>query len=63
MKKKYRNIVVNGKTYAWNIIPRYNGISVRIWEDKKIIYNEFILGRNTITPKFIAEKIKKHLTK
>ena len=35
MKKKYRDIVVDGEDYAWMT----KGPSVTIWKDKKVIFN------------------------
>ena len=59
MKKKYRDITVDGVKYAWSC----NSYYVTIWKDKKIIlhHNADILlkkGEADVTPKYVAELIK-----
>lgn len=54
MKKKYRDITVNDKQYAWAV----QGIdSLVIWYNKKII-KVIDVSHITVTPKFVAETIK-----
>jgi len=52
MKKKYRDIVVDGKHYTW----MYTKDNLRIWYNKKEIYcnNDIDI---TVTPQYIAELI------
>ena len=61
MKKKHRNITVNGKEYAWNVHNNVDGDGgnlVKIWYNKKVIFNDIYGGHHNITPKFISEAIK-----
>lgn len=67
MKKKYRNITVDGVVYAWKADydkwADFNVCSVRIWKDKKvIIYKDIPNEFSTITPKVISDIIKNHET-
>lgn len=55
MKKKYRDIEVDGVQYAW--IARENG-SVTIWKDKKPIYEDIVFaGSVPVVPPMIATVI------
>ena len=54
MKKKFREIVVDGKNYAWSARKHGDGgMLVKIWKDKKIIYEEH-LSYDSMTPHFIS---------
>jgi hypothetical protein len=53
MKKKYRDITVNNKQYAWAV----QNDTLVIWYNKKIIKMADVLD-TTITPKIVAEIIK-----
>jgi uroporphyrinogen-III decarboxylase len=54
MKKKYRDITVDGVKYAWMVS---NGDTLTIWKDKKVIGN-IDVTHCTVTPKIVAEAIK-----
>ena len=54
MKKKYRDIVVDGKEYAWKV--DFHGIT--IWYDKEIIYCDMKYYTKMVTPKEIENIIK-----
>ena len=60
MKKKYREITVDGQVYAWR--ARYcegwckNVLT--IWKDKEVIYTTHVDSRSIIKPKYVAEFIK-----
>ncbi len=58
MKKKIREITVDGKTYVWMCGGGYYKDNyLRVFLDKKeIIYQE--LRTNSITPKIVAEAIE-----
>ena len=61
MKKKYRDIIVDDIKYTW-AVTNYNcdgdgGFMVKIWLDKKIFYDELVVGE-TITPRVIEETIR-----
>lgn len=61
MKKKYRNITVDGVEYAWKIYLDDGCKFIRIWEDKKIIHDGFVSDyteEETITPIIIKNIIK-----
>ena len=53
MKKKFKEIVLDGKKYGW--IVKDDGNILRIYEDKKIIYEKAIVGE--ITTKILADII------
>jgi len=63
MKKKYREINVDGKQYAWSAkgvvdeceIPCTR---VKIWQDKNTTLFDEVLDLQRVTPSTIAEKIK-----
>jgi hypothetical protein len=40
MKKKYRDIVVGGKKYAWQCYEVDGILFLKIWLDKKVIYDK-----------------------
>lgn len=54
MKKKHRDIVVDGVTYGW--IALYD--NVRIFQNKVVIGTYTISNQRTVTPKMIAALIK-----
>jgi hypothetical protein len=63
MKKKYREIVVGGVLYGWTISNNCDGDGgnlLKIWLNKKPIYQQLYTGDSQITPetvrKFIKEK-------
>jgi hypothetical protein len=66
MKKKYRDITVNNKNYAW-AVTNHNcdgdgGIVVKIWHNKEIIFQKFLTASekpDSITPKYIRKIIEK----
>ena len=60
MTKKYREITVNDILYGWTISNDCDGDGsnrLRIWFDKKIIYEEIVEGCITITPKYVSDII------
>ena len=59
MKKKYRDISVNNKIYAWQVKVDEDGKRLFIWYNKKIISKSDILGSTVVTPKYVADLIKK----
>lgn len=58
MKKKHRDITVDGKQYGWRV-KRNSRVEneVTIWKDKKVIFNQ-VMRSDDIRPANIAEKIK-----
>jgi hypothetical protein len=55
MKKKYRDITVDNKKYAWKIS---NGKVLIIWY-KKVIFNTSDVSHiDAVTPKYVSELIK-----
>ena len=58
MKKKFREITVDDKKYAWAVHDGYENNIITIWLDKKKIYNKSVGGHIKVTPKTIAEIIK-----
>jgi hypothetical protein len=60
MKKKFRNINVNGKAYTYTIfhfVEDVHAYRVTIYHERKQIFMETIKGERSITPAFIEEKI------
>lgn len=61
MKKKYRDIVVNGLLYAWSYQPNNDkqegGGELKIWKNKKIIYKSEVDCDVIVTLSYIAEVI------
>jgi len=54
MKKKHRDILVDGQEYGWTT----DYWSIRIWKDKKIIGTYPIPEYHDVTPKIVAGLIK-----
>lgn len=57
MKKKFRELNLDGHKYGWIVKDDDDGNSLRIYKDKKIIYDEVISGDIDITPKIVADII------
>ena len=57
MKKKYRDITVEGVKYAWTIYGSGKEHDVTIWKDKKQLFTE-TLRLGSVTPKDIADLIR-----
>ena len=55
MKKKYRDITVDGKKYAWMV---RNGTELVIWYNKVILSTSDVSTINLVTPKYVSELIK-----
>lgn len=57
MKKKYRNITVDGKEYAWSVSrPNCDGDwnnLLTIWFNKEILYRDVINGSIKVTPAYV----------
>lgn len=65
MKKKFRDITVDGQKYAWSIShPNCDGdggIKFKIWKDKKVVYEGYEeggYGHPDITPAYISNIIE-----
>jgi hypothetical protein len=60
MKKKYRDIVVDGEKYAWSVEPNCDdgGCIIKIWKNKKILHRLWYQKNDSITPKTIETLIK-----
>jgi hypothetical protein len=58
MKKKHRDIVVDGKNYAWTVSDTDDGNCLVIWFNRKPVYDVLIGGHIDITPKLISQLIK-----
>lgn len=61
MKKKFRNITVNGKKYGWTTRGNCDGdynTALYIWFNKKIIYTEIVKGGIDVTPGFVKSIIE-----
>jgi hypothetical protein len=54
MKKKYRDITVDGVKYAWMVS---NGDTLTIWKDKKVIKTRDVL-HCVVTPQLVADIIR-----
>lgn len=62
MKKKYREITVNGKKFTWssgkNNCDGDGGNLLTIWFEKKPIHKQLFGGHIEITPKLVSEIIE-----
>jgi hypothetical protein len=71
MKKKYRDIVIDGENWAWRFKKRddcYGTQFITIWRDKKIVYEKsYMYNRNkksySVTPGLVGRFIKTYLKK
>ena len=63
MKKKFRNITVDGKEYAWmSKLVDGQHLTLKIWYDKKVIYEKPVgIYAKAITPKMVKYIIEKHI--
>ena len=57
MKKKHRDITVDGVQYAWTLNSYGKEKYVKIWKDKKVILNQ-TFRQESVTPKDIEELIR-----
>lgn len=57
MKKKIRTITVDGQEYAWKVGVD-DSYYLTIWKNRKILSRK-TLNYGTITPKIVAEEIRK----
>ncbi len=59
MKKKHRDIVVNGLLYAWSYQPNDDkqdgGGELKIWKNKKVIFKSEIECDVNIKHSYVAE--------
>jgi len=60
MKKKHRDITVEGVKYAWTIYGNGKEKYVSIWKDKKVILTQ-TFRLQSVTPKDIEELIREKL--
>lgn len=61
MKKRYRNIIIDGISYSWSYKvngDRYEGGGMlKIWKNKKIVFERWCHCDVIVTPSYIAELI------
>lgn len=59
MKKKHREITVDGKIYGWTVsdIDSEGDNELKIWFDKKVVYETSIPCFILITPSMVKKKI------
>jgi len=57
MKKKHRDITVDGVEYAWTVSSGLYGKVVSIWLNKKVIHKFETCRKYSITPKDVQEAI------
>ena len=61
MKKKHRNITVEGMKFAWSIkndVDGDGGNRLTIFHKKKLLFDELYGGHIDITPKLVSDVIK-----
>lgn len=66
MRKKIRNIEVDGNLFVWRVKPSYKSMEIKIWNsDKKLIYArsmykdpEYTTSHHVTTPSKIADIIR-----
>lgn len=59
MKKKHRDIVVDGVQYAWTLYGRGKEHDITVWKDKKRFFTTTVRVTE-ITPSLIKELIQDH---
>lgn len=57
MKKKHRDITVDGVQYAWTLTSYGKEKYVKVWKDKKVTINK-TFRKESVTPKDIEELIR-----
>jgi len=58
MKKKYRDIIVDGIKYAWRAQEDDDySLRLKIWKDKNVIFESHLSEVPQATPKIVAEII------
>ena len=60
MKKKHRDITVDGVQYAWTLKSEGKEKFVTVWQNKKQLFTK-MFRTESITPKDVADTIKVHL--
>jgi len=62
MKKKHRDIVVDGVQYAWRYLGDYHGGIVKVWKDRQLL-KEIDVDNcvNPITPGITEKLIRKFI--
>jgi len=65
MKKKFRNITVNDKEYAWSSrVVDGQHLTLKIWHDKKVIYEKPVgIYAKAVTPKMVKYIIEREVKK
>ena len=58
MKKKYRDITVNGKKYAWQVRINDDNTELIIWYNKVILSSSDVSTIDNVTPKYVSDVIK-----
>jgi hypothetical protein len=58
MKKKYRDITIDNKQYAWQVKDNPMGKELVIWYNKVIISSSDVSNITTVTPKYVSDVIK-----
>lgn len=60
MKKKHRDITVDGVQYGWTLKSEGKEKYVSIWENKKKLFTK-MFRTESVTPKDVSDTIKAHL--
>lgn len=68
MKKKHRDITVNGVKYGWKSGVYYDATNgtyhqLTVWKNRKVWFTTRFDDTNSIKPKMVATEIEKHLDK
>jgi len=59
MKKKFREITVNGQVFGWMAKCGDDSHYLTIWKNKQIVCQEDVAGIEEITPSFVSLFIKR----
>jgi len=62
MKKKYRNIKVNGQSYGWTVNNHGKEQTVSVWQDKQVIFATTV-RTSGVTPSLVADLIREYREK
>jgi hypothetical protein len=58
LRKKHRDIIINGIDYAWSVTTDHEGFMIRLFKNGKFLKEVYKYGREEITPSKIKSLIQ-----